>query len=397
MKNMEAAERLRALYDAAPYPDSLQGWAAQNNPLLTHWINAVQGFDAPVLANGKRFLVAGCGTGAEVLALARMYPSAYVVGIDFSSSSIERAKAVAESQGIENVLFQADDLMREGCASEFAPFDFVLCHGVADYVADPAQLLRSLAKVLAEKGLIFLSANSPYHPAMRIRRAFEQLGQRVEDFEDSDTQRSLLQLCARLMGADAKILGLGAAPKAYLDIDIFAPIAHHDAAAAWVERAAAAGLHFSGSMDAPFSISTALDAELPLLYALDKAELSLWFAHLQQRPAMQLLFCKEKPTAPNFADLQTLLTWRPRLAACLGTLPDLQGAADEARNLLLRFESLPEINFVIYSSAYDLAVLRRCDGSRSLGEILAEIPATANINSLRACLFRAYHYGLLSN
>jgi SAM-dependent methyltransferase len=398
MQDSTEAQRraaLLALYDAAPYPDCLGGKTQQNNPLLIHWINAANGFGAPVLANDSRILVAGCGTGAEAFVLANLYPQATIVGLDFSAISIEKAKNSAQENDFNNVIFAVADLLSADWLADYAPFDFVLCYAVADYVLDPALLLENLRKSLSEKGLIYVACNSPHHPAARVRAAFAQLGKSSDSFEDTDEQRALLQLVANLMGADAKILDLGEAAKAYLNIDIFPPIAHHNSIDKWLEFAEKAGLYFAGATDAAIGLLSVSDAQIPMLFGLNKAALSHWFLKLRQPPAMQLLFSRYAAPAPAFDNLPALWQWKPRLDACLNGLPDLTDDPQKAMNITLRFTNMAD--FVIYSNAYDLAVLRRCNGERTLAEIQAEIPAKGDLDSLLACLFRAYHYGLLSS
>ena len=386
-------ERMLALYDEAPYPEVLEGRIPQNNPLLSHWINAATGSKKLTLGPNSNLLVAGCGSGAEVFMLAELFPEATVLGVDFSERSIERAKEKAKSSTLSNLRFEVADLMSLDWFNDHAPFDFILCYGVADYVLDTDMLMQNLAACLSTDGLICMTVNSPHHPAGRIRAAFSALGIAPEEFEDSPKQRALLQLLDQLMGADAKLLGLGNAPSAYLNVDIFPPIAHHDSIEVWCARAQAVGLSFSGSMDALMGLLQVTDAQLPLLYPLNKADLSLWMAKLYQRPGMQLLFSCQAAEAPNFVDLELLWHWKPKLDSCLGLLPDLEGDPNQPRNLTLRFDGLPD--FVLQSTAYDLALLRRCDGRHSLAEIMAMIPAEGDLESLRACLYRGYQYGLL--
>lgn len=393
----EDGSRIQALYDSAPYPDCLEGnRMGQSNVLLTHWINAASGFERPALSNHSRILVAGCGTGAEAFVLHQLYPEAEILGIDFSQRSIALARQSALHYDTDKLRFEVEDLMMPDWCSRHKGFDFVLCYGVADYVLDPALLLLHLSRCMSERGLLYMVCNSPYHPAGRIRQAFAGLGIQPGDFEDDPKQRSLLEIIDTLMGATAQIAGLGKAPKAYLKVDIFPPLAHHLPIDAWLLHAERAGLHFCGSMDAPLGLLKLSDAQLPLLYSLDKAALSLWMIRLCQYPGMQLLFGRNRCEQACFTQPELLGQWKPRLDACLGALPDLEPGTDpnKARNITLRFQGM--MDFVLYSTAYDLAVLKRCDGRRSLSEIRAEIPAEGYTDSLLACLFRAYHYGLLA-
>lgn len=391
---MKQSEKMQALYDKAPYPESLEGQMSQTTPLLTHWINAAS-IGGQALFAKARMLVAGCGSGAEALMLAELYPEADVLGIDFSAKSIERAKLKAEDASLKNIHFAVADLMEGDWIKEQKPFDFILCHGVADYVADPELLMPHFADLLEEEGILCMTVNSPYHPAGRIRKAFTQLGVKVEDYEDSIQQRMQLQIMDQLMGAQAGIQGVGRAPTAYLEVDIFPPIAHHDSIETWTSRAKGAGLLLAGAMDAPLGLLDIPDTHLSLLYSMSKADLSIWMAELRQGAGIQMLFSKALREAPDFTNFTKLLSWTPKLANCVGELPLLEGDPKATKTLTLRFQGLPD--FVINSNAYDLEVLRLCDGNRSLGEIRKMMEAEGDLASLMNALFRAYHYGLLSS
>ncbi len=387
---MKQSEKIQALYDKAPYPESLEGQMSQSTPLLTHWINAAS---AQALSDHARMLVAGCGSGAEVMMLAQLYPNAELLGIDFSARSIERAKARAQQYSLGNVAFVVADLMSEEELQALGRFDFILCHGVADYVADPALLMSHFAALLSEQGVLCMTVNSPYHPAAAIRKAFAQLGQEVEDFEDTSEQRMYLQIMDHLMGEVAKVQGIGRAPTAYLEVDIFPPIAHHDAIETWAARAQKAKLSLLGSMDAPLGLLKIPDTHLSLLYKMTKAQLSIWMAELLQPAGIQMIFGKTLVEAPDFTSFAKLLNWTPKLASCVGQLPALEGDPLAPKTLTLRFNGLPD--FVINSNAYDLEVLRLCNGERSLAEIRKMIDAKGDLTSLLNALFRVYHYGFL--
>ena len=387
-------DRMRALYDAAPYPAVLANQMVTNTPLLPHWINSAVAPDGLALHPNAHILVAGCGSGKEALMLAQQFPFAQILGVDFSTTSIERAKQQATTAKLPNVQFEVADLTSSAWCKNHSAFDFVLCHGVADYVLDVNAFLQTLAACLAPNGVVCMTANSPQHPAGRIRAAFETLGISPEAFEDSPNQRQLLQAIVQIMGNDAGIQGLGNAPQAYLNVDIFAPIAHHHSIDQWCQYANDAGLHFCGSLDALLGLTQLSNAQLPLLYAMGKPELSLWMARLSHRPGMQLLFGLHPPSKPSFNDFQALLDWTPKLDASIGQLPPLTEAPEQARPMTLRFQDLPD--FIIHSSAYDLEVLRHCDGQQTLREIIGNIPFKGNVENLTASLFKAFHFGILA-
>ncbi|MCH2022640.1 MAG: class I SAM-dependent methyltransferase [Saprospiraceae bacterium] len=390
----EDQNRVHALYDNAPYPEVLGQNMKQSTPLLTHWINAAVGNNGPALYSEANILSAGCGSGAEAIILAKQFPKAQVVGVDFSESSISRAWANAKAEKITNVTFEVADLMSSEWSKKYNPFDFICCHGVADFVFDPQALIYTLSNCITPNGVICITANSPEHPASKIREGFKILANTTESFKDNSDQRKLLKTIVKLMGNNVGIEGIGDAPKAYLDIDIFPPIAHHYAIDHWCRLAKEKGLWFCGSMDAPVGLTELTDDELPILFGLGRPALSLWMAKLRGRPGMQMLFSKRKPIEPTFNVIDNLLEWCPKLSPSVGILPKLKGNPSEALPLTLRFQNLPD--FIINTTAFDLEILRNCNGKYSLKEIVENLPAKGNLNHLLNCLFKAYQYGILT-
>lgn len=383
-------DRMQALYDTAPYPAVLEGRMEQTTPLLTHWINAVS--PRRPLGTGARVLVAGCGSGAEAFMLRELFPEATIVGVDFSERSIALAQERAAGTGL---VFEVADLMDAAWIAHHQPFDFVLCRGVADYVTDPERLMVHLGRCLAEGGVLCVMANSPHHPAGRIRRAFARLGVEPEEYRDTEDQRRLLATVEQLMGEATGLTGIAEAPAAYLGVDIFAPIAHHDPIETWARRAEAADLSFAGSLDAPLGLASLSDDQLGALRLLDRPALSLLMSDLVYRPGLTMLFGRGAQAEPTFTSLDALASWRPVLDPCVGQLPPLAGDPGDPKHLTLRFQGLADM--VVFSTAYDLEVLRRCDGRSTLAEIRAAIPADCDPVSLLNALFRAYHYGILAN
>lgn len=395
LSNQEASNHLKALYDAAPYPAVLTDNMSSRTPLLLHWINAAVAPDGLALHPESHILIAGCGSGEEAILLAQQFPQAQVVGVDFSERSIAQANLHAETANLTNISFEVADLTSAEWCKKYAPFDFISCHGVADFVLDTNALMQTLAYCLAPNGVVCMTVNSPDHPAGRLREAFATLGTSAASFRDTPEQRAQLRLMVQLMGSNIGIHGLADAPKAYLDVDIFAPIAHHYNIDTWCQRAEEAGLWFCGSMDASVGLTELSDEQLPLLFGLGKADLSAWMVRLRKPPGMQLLFSPRKPIEPRFDMPKEILAWSPRLAACVGELPPLTGESNRPRPMTLRFPSLPD--FVIYCTAYDLEVLRCCDGSRSIGAIRADLAVEGDSDSLLACLYRAYQFGVLTD
>ena len=96
---------------------------------------------------GCRVLEVGCGAGVDLARFAR--GGAHVTGVDLTSSAIGLAKSNFEQQALQGELFVAD--------GEHLPFpddffDLVYAHGVVQYTADPARLVRECRRVLKPGG-----------------------------------------------------------------------------------------------------------------------------------------------------------------------------------------------------------------------------------------------------
>jgi SAM-dependent methyltransferase len=101
---------------------------------------------------GSRVLEAGCGVGAQTVALAGNSPRALITSIDISPSSVaEAARTVAEA-GLSNVRFQQADIF----SLPFGPdsFDHIFVCFVLEHLSKPVEALLALKKVLRAGGTI---------------------------------------------------------------------------------------------------------------------------------------------------------------------------------------------------------------------------------------------------
>lgn len=98
---------------------------------------------------GKTTLDVGCGAGLLAEPLARL--GAAVTGIDASPEVISVARDHAAAQGL-TIDYRVGDVRHlEGS------FDLITSMEVIEHVADPAEFLKDLAKLLAPNGLLILS------------------------------------------------------------------------------------------------------------------------------------------------------------------------------------------------------------------------------------------------
>ena len=101
---------------------------------------------------GSRVLEAGCGVGAQTVILARNNPEASIVSIDISGESIEKARILAEKEGLANVGFQVADIFNLPFEDE--TFDHVFICFVLEHLKNPLDALQSVKRVIKKGGTI---------------------------------------------------------------------------------------------------------------------------------------------------------------------------------------------------------------------------------------------------
>ena len=101
---------------------------------------------------GATVLEAGCGVGAQTVALARTSPEARITAIDVSTESLAAAERRVRESGATNVALRQADLFALPFAD--ASFDHVFVCFVLEHLADPVAALRALGRALKPGGTI---------------------------------------------------------------------------------------------------------------------------------------------------------------------------------------------------------------------------------------------------
>lgn len=101
---------------------------------------------------GSKVLEAGCGVGAQTLALARNSPEARILSIDISQESLNEAQANVRAAGFTNVQFRHADIYDLPFQPE--SFDHLFVCFLLEHLAQPEEALRRLRPLLRTGGTI---------------------------------------------------------------------------------------------------------------------------------------------------------------------------------------------------------------------------------------------------
>ncbi|MEO1057980.1 MAG: class I SAM-dependent methyltransferase [Actinomycetota bacterium] len=125
---------------------------AFSDDLVTAWLPATDGV-VDKLAAGGRVADVGCGHGWSTIAMQRAWPQADVIGIDPDAPSIADARANAEVADVD-VHFAATTI---DASAELGPFDVVTVLEALHDMAQPAEVLASVRRCLADDGIVVIA------------------------------------------------------------------------------------------------------------------------------------------------------------------------------------------------------------------------------------------------
>jgi len=155
------ADEVRAFYERHPYPppvDNLDRYRER-------WDNRRRRADSHLFWPDEHYrqdrsvLVAGCGT-SQAAKHAMRWPRAHVIGIDVSTTSIEKTEALKRKYSIDNL--EVRELPVERATELGRRFEHVVCTGVLHHLPDADVGLRALRDVLAPNGAMHLMVYAPY-------------------------------------------------------------------------------------------------------------------------------------------------------------------------------------------------------------------------------------------
>jgi len=377
---------VRSIYPERPYPGGESSIRRTGRYLLPlDWISAISARDERFF---ERILVAGCGTGLEAIVLSKRCPETEIVAIDFSSRSIDEARALQKRLiRKQPIRFAVGDLTnRRFMNSLGSDFDFISCHGVISYVPRPDRAVRNLAGCLRSDGVIYLGVNGAAHYSCEWRQALPMLGFDMRRLPTTRGLRRVLRLCDAV--AKTRIAQL---PANYLGGDLFGALIHNLPVSKWIHTCNDSGLHFVADFSAYQNLRAVLnEGLLDVLFGRSRARVHQFLATLAPCGFHRLIFSMRAPQTPPWKN-NDLFNWRT-----LST-PLFRVVAPKQRHSQLRLESR-SLNMLVKlpTPGWEYELLKQSNGNRPLDEILKEIASGVSREKVRRQLFLFYQLAALN-
>jgi SAM-dependent methyltransferase len=131
--------------------------------VANHWMLGV-------VEPGAVVLDLGCGAGTDLLIAAQMTgPTGTAIGVDMTTTMLERATASACAMGLGNVVLH--EALIESLPLEDASVDVVISNGVIDLVPDKDAVFSEIDRVLRPGGRLQLADVVIHHEVSEDARA----------------------------------------------------------------------------------------------------------------------------------------------------------------------------------------------------------------------------------
>lgn len=123
----------------------------------------------------KRILDVGCGIGGTSRHLAKLFPSAEVVGITLSTRQQQTATRLAAEQGLNNAQFRVMDALKMEFADD--SFDLVWACESGEHMPDKGLYVQEMTRVLAPEGQLVIACwcqrdREPFTPDEKAQLQF---------------------------------------------------------------------------------------------------------------------------------------------------------------------------------------------------------------------------------
>ena len=147
---------------------------------------------------GSLILEAGCGIGAQTKIIAAKNRGSRFVAIDIAPESLRQARKVADTNNIDNVVFQEADIFELPFEAEY--FDHIFFSYLLEHIPNPIKALNKLKAVLKKNGTITViegdHGSAYFHPDSELaNKAIQcQVELQKENGGDANIGRKLYPL-----------------------------------------------------------------------------------------------------------------------------------------------------------------------------------------------------------
>jgi len=150
------SQKVKAQYEVNPYPrwknDAKSALSPKSMVQIFKDLNLKFSKKSLPENNQKDILIAGCGTGQQIISVCSRYKNCNVFAIDISLSSLAYAKRKTIEFGYSNVKFMLIDIL--DLPSLDKKFDLIECCGVLHHMGDPLRGWKVLTECLKPKGFM---------------------------------------------------------------------------------------------------------------------------------------------------------------------------------------------------------------------------------------------------
>ena len=162
--------------------------------------------EAAGIAPGQRVLDVVCGVGFDASLLAELVgPAGQVIGVDHSTAMAERATARFATSGLPVVFRTAD---AHALPFDGGVFDAAWTERVLVHVADPAQVVREMVRVVRPGGTVVI-AEADYHAyvidSLDPAVAGRVLARHARGLRHPDIGRRVRRLCLEAGAAEVRM------------------------------------------------------------------------------------------------------------------------------------------------------------------------------------------------
>ena len=194
-------------YEENPYPrwvrvppsrkaDSIEAYLRQTFPLAA--------FDRSSASGRMEILVAGCGTGQQSIRASQQFPTARILAVDLSRSSLAYAIRKTCELNLSSIEYAQADLLKLGSLGR--QFDVIEAGGVLHHLADPWTGWRTLLSLLRPGGFMLLGLYSRIarRDIFRLRKSIAEQGYGVTADEIRRWRQDFMNVSNGIGSADGR-------------------------------------------------------------------------------------------------------------------------------------------------------------------------------------------------